>query len=235
MVSIVNAIQVIMPFHSYVRKGLDASNTTRRQAGISLMMVLICLAIMALAAVGLIRMIDSGSMIVGNVAFKQSTTSASDRAAQNAINWLLANAGGTTLFNDVAASGYYATSLSALDPSGNSTATTRVLVNWEDASCSGASCISPSAVDGSIDGYRVQYVITRLCKAVGDPNPASNTGQSCSRPMSDSSAASTKRGELRYGDHARFGGGTPGPFYRIIARAAGPRNTVSLTETYVYF
>jgi type IV pilus assembly protein PilX len=234
MVSIIIADRLAMAFHSYTRKDLNASNAASRQAGISLMMVLICLAIMSLAAVGLIRLVDSGSMIVGNVAFKQSATSASDRAAQTAINWLVANAGGTTLFNDVAASGYYATSLSELDPSGNSTATTRVLVNWEDATCGGASCISPSTA-ADINGYRVQYVVTRLCKAVGDPNPASNAGQSCSRPMNESSAPSTKRGELRYGDHARFGGGTPGPFYRIVARAAGPRNTVSLTETYVYF
>jgi type IV pilus assembly protein PilX len=235
MVSMIIADRLAMAFHLHTRKNLATFNAASRQAGISLMMVLICLVIMSLAAVGLIRMVDSGSMIVGNVAFKQSTTSASDRAAQNAITWLTSNAGGTVLYNDVPAQGYYATSLNALDPSGNSTASTRVLVNWDGAPCSGASCISPSAVDGGIDGYRVQYVITRLCKTVGDPNPASNTGQSCSRPMNDSSAASTKRGELRYGDHARFGGGTPGPFYRIVARAAGPRNTVSLTETYVYF
>lgn len=224
-----------MAFHSYGRRDLYSFDAVKRQAGLSLMMVLICLVIMSLAAVGLIRMIDSGSMIVGNVAFKQSATSASDRAAQRAITWLTSNAGGTVLYNDIPTQGYYATSLNALDPSGNSTANTRVLVNWDGAPCSGASCISPSAVDGGIAGYRVQYVITRLCRAVGDSNPVSNAGQSCSRPMNSSSAASTKRGELRYGDHARFGGGTPGPFYRIIARAAGPRNTVSLIETYVYF
>lgn len=205
-----------------------------RQAGVSLMMVLICLAIMSLAAVGLIRMVDSGSMIVGNVAFKQSATSAADRGTELAVIWLQRpeTTSGTVLFNDRPGDAYYATSLNALDPSGNGSGSTRVLVNWEGAPCSGASCISPSRAE-DINGYRVQYVITRLCKEPGDPNSATN---SCSKPMNTGSAGPSEAvGSIDYRNYERFVGGPPGPFYRIVVRSAGPRNTVSLTETYVYF
>lgn len=203
-----------------------------RQAGISLMMVLICLVIISFAAVGLIRMVDAGSLIVGNVAFKKSATSAADRAAQEGVIWLGSNVSGEALFNNVAANGYYATSIDALDPSGNSTAGTRVLVNWEGDPCTGASCISPSRV-WDIDGYRVQYVITRLCEQTGDPNDSSN---SCIKPVNPGSAvAGEASGGVDYKDYDRFSGLKPGPLYRIVARSAGPRNTVSLTETYVYF
>ena len=53
------------------------------------------------------------------------------------------------------------------------------------------------------------------------------------------SAASTgntaaKRGELNYTDSARFAGGS-GPYYRIVVRVLGARNTASYTETIVHF
>lgn len=213
----------------------SAWHLTRPQRGISLMIVLIALILMSLAAVGLIRMVDTSTLVVGNLAFKQSTTVAADRTAEEAITWLNANSG--DLFNDKTADGYYASSLSALDITGNSTTAARALADWKNDDCAYAttgtftSCINPKVATAAPNGYTSQYLITRMCQTAGDPNATANT---CAKPSSSSDPTTPKRGELKYGEDKRFGG-TPSPYYRIIVRSEGPRNTVSYTETYVHF
>lgn len=207
------------------------------QQGVSMMIVLIALVIMSLAAVGLIRAVDTGTLVVGNVAFKQATTSSTDWAAEAAVAWLTeANKESLSLNEDKSESGYYAASLDELDPAGKSSSPTRVLVDWNSDGCAYAAegtfgaCIAPSAPDSN-NGYTTQYVITRMCKTVGDPNAA---GNGCMKPVANNNDSSPKRGELKYGEDKRFTMPV-GPFFRIAARAEGPRGTVSYTETYVYF
>lgn len=220
------------------RFGAHPHPEVRRSAerGISLLIVLIALVLMSLAAVGLIRMVDTGNLIVGNLAFKQSTTAVADRASEQAITWLAANTTGATLNTTNVALGYYATSLVELDVTGKSTSSTRVLADWNDDNCayatSGtfASCISPSA-EASAGGFTTRYVITRLCKTAGDPNDTSN---SCVRPLSNSAGASPAKNSPDYTNYIRFGT-TSGPYFRIVARSEGPQSTLSYTETYVHF
>lgn len=216
------------------RKDLNADEAKTKvaffQRGISLMMVLICIAILSIAAIGLVRMVDTGAIAVGNVASKQSTTVIADDAAELAVQTLLALDVGNALLDDIPAQGYYATSIDELDPTGNSGRSNRAVVNWTGAPCQqpNTRCLAPR----TINGQNVQYLITRMCQTSGDPDAA---GNSCARPLATANAASTKRGELKYGEHARFTGNAPGPFYRILVRVTGPRNTVSFTETYIYF
>lgn len=207
------------------------------QRGTSLFLALIALVGMSLAAIALVRSVDSGTLAIGNLAFKQAATVAADRGAETAIAWIQERMLGNTLFNNIADSGYYASSLDALDPSGKSTSTTRAIVDWDGDGCSYAasstysSCLTPSA-SSSVGAESVRYIITRLCRTVGDPNLSSN---SCASPLSSgSSSQSLKRGELKYGEDKRFVV-PPGPYYRIIARTRGARNTTSITETVVHF
>ncbi|RJG06824.1 hypothetical protein D3870_13145 [Noviherbaspirillum cavernae] len=217
------------------------------QRGVSLMIVLIALVLLSLGAVGLIRMVDTGSLIVGNVAFKQGATSAADKAVGAGVNWILANNGegasvsennqANTLFKNSVTNGYYASSLDELDITGKSSSTSRVLVDWNDDGCayaastSRASCIKATPEDAAGNGYTTQYVITRMCKTTGDPNA---TGNGCAKPISGSSNVASGRNDTNYTDYARFTV-PPGPYYRIVVRSKGPRNTVSFTETYVHF
>ncbi|OGB26974.1 MAG: hypothetical protein A3I66_05880 [Burkholderiales bacterium RIFCSPLOWO2_02_FULL_57_36] len=218
------------------RAQLPAGVRRSAERGISLLIVLIALLLMSLAAVGLIRMVDTGNLIVGNLAFKQSTTAAADRASEEAITWLFANVTGATLNTTNAGFGYYATSLVGLDVTGKSTLSTRVLADWNDDNCayatSGtfASCIAPSA-ENSAGGYTTRYVITRLCKTAGDPNDTSN---SCVKPVSGGAGASLVRNATDY-PSGRFGTTTSSPYFRIVARSEGPQSTLSYTETYVHF
>jgi Tfp pilus assembly protein PilX len=214
----------------------EAALVGRAQRGIALIFVLIALVLMSLAAVGLIRMVDTGNLVVGNLAFKQSTTSAADRGANEAVAWLQQNTGGTTKHNSKAAVGYYATSLTELDITGRSATTTRVLVDWNDDDCAYAdtgsfsTCIAASD-ENSVDGYTTSYLITRVCKTAGDPNASSN---SCARPVANGERVPPAKGSQDYTNYIRFGT-TAGPYFRVVVRAQGPRNTASFTETYVHF
>lgn len=207
-----------------------------QQQGISLPIVLVALVLLSFAAVGLIRSVDTGSLIVGNLAFKKASSATADRTAETAITWLQNN-NNTTLYENITASGYYATSLTNLDVTGKSALTSRVLVDWEGNSCAYATsgtftggCVAPSATT-TANSFSSNFVITRMCKTTGDPNATSN---GCAKPVSTNSGDSPKKGELKHGEDKRFSA-PAGPYFRIVVRTVGPRNSVSFTETYVHF
>lgn len=217
-----------------------------RQAGMSLLVTLVALMSLMLAAIALVRSVDTGTLALGNLGFKQAATFATDRGSQAAITWLLTNSSGSSLYNDNVAAGYYASSNMGLDATGQkdptwtATATkpARVLVEWENdgnaSKCAGQSnftrCVTPSATT-TIGGFSISYVIFRNCAAPGDPNIGNECGAS---PFASSTSNSDARGEVKYGQDKRFSAPT-GPFYQIVVRAAGARNTASFTETVVYF
>jgi Tfp pilus assembly protein PilX len=59
-----------------------------KQRGVVLFFTLIALVVMSLAAVALIRSVDTSTMIAGNMAFKQAGTSSGDAGIEAAIAWL---------------------------------------------------------------------------------------------------------------------------------------------------
>lgn len=205
----------------------------RRQQGVVLLVALIVLVAMTLAALALVRSVDTGNQIAGNLAFKQGATAAADGGVEAAIDWLAANAGTPVLHTDAPAQGYYATSQDTLDVTGTSGNDDYAAVDWDNNNCSGvaaSACIKPSASIDAGNGNAVTYIIHRLCKSIGDPNSSGNT---CANYKSASST-SPKRGELKYGDDKRFEP-LPAEYYRITSRVKGPKNTVSFVETIVHF
>ncbi|WP_293777769.1 hypothetical protein [uncultured Oxalicibacterium sp.] len=206
--------------------------TLFRQRGVSLIVVMLALVVMAVGAIGMIRMVDTSSLVAGNLAFRQSTTISTDASAERAILWIR-NATDLTL--DSESAGYYATNLSTLDVTGKSTSSTRVLIDWNGDSCAYAtagtyaSCKRPSEENES-DGYKTRYLITRMCKTTGSVNAS---GNGCAKPVALSSQ-STSKGSLDYAS-AGVSAKSALPYYRIIVRSVGPRNAVSFTETYVHF
>lgn len=208
-----------------------------RQQGVSLLFALIALISLAFAALALVRSVDTGSMVIGNIGFKQDATIGSDLVANAALTWISGKNTGTTLDADDAANGYFASSLDVLDPTGNGNiGNTRVLVDWNGDDCayapsdSYANCISPSAATtfGTNSG---RWIITRLCRTAGSPTASSN---SCAVPLTKVSTE-TGGGEIKYGGGVRFTPGSGGPYYRIVVRNVGARGTVSFTETIAYF
>lgn len=203
-----------------------------RQQGVVLFIALIVLVAMTLAGIGLVRSVDTGNMVAGNLAFKQGATLAADAGAEAAINWLTPLNGAATLYTNNAAAGYYATSQATLDPTNSHSAATVPAVDWDDNNCSGLAfsvCVKPAPAI-SVGDNSVSYIIHRLCQIEADPN---NVGNTCVTYQS-SSSTSPKRGEQKYGDDKRFEP-LPGPYYRIVSRVKGPRNTVSFVETMIHF
>jgi Tfp pilus assembly protein PilX len=105
-------------------------NTPKNQRGLSMLIALIALLILSITAVALVRSIDTGTLIIGNFAFKQDATEAGSRGAERAIAWLASQA---SLDNDDTANGYYASSLDNFDPTGNNTTQAKqlMLANWD--------------------------------------------------------------------------------------------------------
>lgn len=205
-----------------------------------MLIALIALLILSLTAVALVRSVDTGTAIIGNFSFKQDATEAASTGAERAMAWLESQ---SNLDNDNPTFGYYASSLNNMDPTGNHTTSSNkmALVNWDGlGTCSGVrsgtfeNCSIepyPKSADSdasAVNGNRVQWVITRLCNAAG---PVS--GNSCLTPGTASSASANDRGELAAG--GRIGSTVSGPFYRIIVKSSGSRNTAAYTETIVHW
>ena len=201
--------------------------------GISLLFALLSLMALSLATMALVRSVDTSSLVMGNLSFKQDATATADRATKSAITFLTSAA---TLNADIGG-GYYATSYENLDVTGQQMTTAgRNLVNWDGDGCayvpgtpSGNCTVSPSAAL-TINGNQARYVIFRLCDATGNPN---DTGNSCARPLASSTSEASKRGKLDYSDYERFTN-VSGVYYRIVVRVTGPRKTTSFVETIVH-
>ncbi len=180
-----------------------------RQRGVVLFIVLIVLVAMTLAGIAMVRSVDTGNVIAGNLAFKQTTIHAADRGIQAAYDWLVANSAGTTLQNTDLTKGYYSSRPAE--------------EKWTDPSKWSSAVTLPD--DGS--GYTVSYVIHRMCK---DPDkPYNGADQQCA--MTFPSSAGASGGGMAVG--ATVFEGNPQLYYRITARVVGPRNTVSIVQAVV--
>lgn len=217
----------------------------RHQSGLSLIVVLLALVTLSFAAVGLIRSIDTGTLVIGNLGFKKAATASSDQAVDVAVPWMTAQTqlSATSLYNSLPANGYYASSLTNLDPAGNSAMPSRARVDWDNNACDNcvsagtcSACITPSPVTNTADGYSHRYVIARMCRCEGDPNSnCAGTSVPNSCPVGQAAGGSPKKGEVKYGDEARFEASGLGTHFRIIVRTTGPKDTSTITETYVQF
>lgn len=211
----------------------------RAQRGVSLLFALLALAAISLAAVALVRSVDSGALLIGNLSFKQDATASADQAAERARQFLMT---ATNLTADVPSQGYYASAQDDLDPTGRLTSSSNPLavVNWGDAdSCaclntSPATCASCSRIPSTEitlgNGVRARYLITRLCPVPGTVS-ATNA---CAQPAANAISTAKARGEIRVGTESRPSEVAQAPYYRVIVRTVSGRNTVSFTETVLY-
>lgn len=225
-----------------LRKGVDMKNIIspatvragmllpKRQQGVVLIITLIALVAMTLAAIALVRSVDTGNVVAGNMAFKQGAVQSGDTGTETAIAWLTGVAGVSASYNDDPANGYYATSQENLDATGSSNDAGRALVDWDTNNCNSiaaAACIEPSpliAVNAA--GYEARYVIHRLCPASGLPSNCASTA---------STVAGTSSGAKDYTSKGGLSGEAEVEYYRITTRVKGPRNTISYVEAIIHF
>jgi hypothetical protein len=213
---------------------------------------------MTLAALALMRAMDTGLGIAGNLAFKTATTSTADVVADAGTAWLVKNGTpASTLNSSNAGVGYYGRWMQGCDISGNATSATTDDVQWNAAGAANPGC-GIVAVDATTmaatlgttalpAGYTATYVMTRMCTCAG-PSAApgapvcnltdyTDTGSAVNICAGVDSADRfhdtpdyAQRGQTgaEASSHA-----TSSPYYRVIARVVGPRNTTSFVETVV--
>jgi type IV pilus assembly protein PilX len=211
----------------------------QKQNGLSMLVALIALMVIMLSTAAMVKSIESGTGIAGNLSFKQDALAAANVGAERAMSWLDTKAADATYIDvDHADAGYYAGSLDSMDPTGSNTSATNklALVDWDNDDCAStkagtfdACTLSPFTLGDLVNGNRIQWIITRICDSAGSPSPTNM----CSRPITIATSTANDRGSLESG--GRIGGIVVGPYYRIVVRATGPRNTVSFTETMVHF
>ncbi|HEX6020325.1 MAG TPA: hypothetical protein VFZ28_19685 [Burkholderiaceae bacterium] len=221
------------------------------QRGASLLFALITLVALALAASALVRSVDTGAVVMGNLGAKKATAAAADRATQQAINFLVMNMTEATRLQDNSSNanqGYYATSKEAYDITGFDRPGdgSRMLVNWDvDGSCdyakSGGSLVgtcdtatrpSDSFWVDSTARLEARWLITRLCSTAGiDAKGSSNNN--CAVALKASVVKDSSTGAPNQATGGGFQIQNQQPFYRIVVRVKGPRNAVTYTETIV--
>lgn len=221
-----------------------SEGTFVKQCGVVLFFALISLLAIMLAAVALIRSVDTSTMIAGNLAFKQAATTSGDAGTEAAVAWLAgmetANIAKNVLtdrthrFNLTCLVVRAPASLDVADPGcpavipGYHSSADPALVltagtTWNDTNS------VLVATDSS--GNTIRYVIQRTCRnanvtiqnadclfsgAIQDKN-----GQNIPLPQ-----------DICSGPGCPVAGQTP--MIRITSRITGPKNTLSYVQAFVY-
>ncbi|HLP97176.1 MAG TPA: hypothetical protein VK149_01890 [Sideroxyarcus sp.] len=214
-----------------------------KQRGVVLFFSLVALLAMSLAAVALIRSVDTSTMIAGNLAFKQSATSAGDNGVEQAIGCMTGSAGclwannvgnygevlkditnplnNTDLANNP---GFYASS-TGLDLFAEAT--------WADGNSNVYLGEDPAT------GNKVRYIIQRMCRSA-NALPA-NAENDIKVPPETSCLFLSAEETLDEMNIKKYQDICPTcetkgqvPVYRITAKIDGPRNTVSYVQAFVY-
>jgi Tfp pilus assembly protein PilX len=174
-----------------------------RQRGVVLFVALIVLVAMTLTGIAIMRSVDTGNLVAGNAAFKQSTKHTADYGIDDAYQWLRNNRTTGKLNGDDPTEAYYAVASDPDDWSADAV--------WADAKV--------VADDGS--GNRVSYIIHRLCDAGGDWQ-----GATCARLKLEGTTAGNSMGFFG----AQFSGRTV-VYFRVTVRVDGARNTMSIVQS----
>lgn len=202
-----------------------------RQRGVVLFFALIALVAMSLAAVALIRSVDTSTIIAGNLAFRQSTTNAGDAGIEAAMSWLtsiqslnsslnvLTDATHPFNVTDLAnRPGYHSNADPALDLFADTT--------WNDVD-------NNNKLVGTVGATNteVRYVIQRICRNA-------NQVPSTEHCLFSSAIQDNFSQNIPLPQDVCTGAGCPvagqAPQLRITARTKGPRNTISYIQAFVY-
>lgn len=200
-----------------------------RQQGVVLFIALVALVVMSLAAVALIRAVDTNTVITGNLSFKQSAVIAADSGIEAAFTWLnnqatnnLASLNGDLILTG---EGYF-----SRIPDLHQAPPYVGLVNLDSA----AELRLPATWNNSVtipdtgDGNTVNYIVQRMCLRADDPSTAPDHCVFGDRPQNQN-----LNPDCEYQACAEVGS-LPSPMYRVTVRVTGPKNTVSYTQAYAY-
>lgn len=195
-------------------------NLPRRQEGVVLMVALIVLIAMTLAGIGIMRSIDTGTLVAGNIGFRQGAVSSADLSLETVHQFITVHR--TELDFDNSTYGYYSTRQDSLDITGNKTEGGLDGVDW-----GGSDPTQPvkAAYAGVVaNGYEVYYLVHRLCTLPGSVNLPN---QSCA--TAQIAAEGSTKDAPDYSSYPLKSKNAV--YYRVTARVNGPKNTVSYVQS----
>jgi type IV pilus assembly protein PilX len=210
------------------RIAIPAGNTAspRRQRGVVLFVALIVMVAMSLAAIALIRSVDTTNAIVGNLAFRMASILPANASIEQAASALFSDADIGDIVHipdktiNVPAENYFACRLKEPACGGlleDARGVPAPLQKYSTASTLPKQFDANETATAAINTH-VTYLIERMCLATG---PA--TIGNCDLAPPKGNPADT------LGD-VNFGGATSVPFYRVTVRVDGPKNTASFVQ-----
>lgn len=202
---------------------IPARHTTplRRQSGVVLFVALIVMVAMSLAAIALIRSVDTTNAIVGNLAFRLASILPANASIEQAASGLFSDADIATVThiadkdNNFPAENYLACRQGLpLCPGAPEDARGVPAVLQKKST---AVTLTKKFDDTVQTGTQVTYLIERMCLA---PGPA--TTGNCDLVPPKGNPGDT------IGDSNS--GGVSVPYYRVTVRVDGPKNTASFVQ-----
>lgn len=204
----------------------------KNQSGVVLFIAMVALVVMSLAAVALIRSVDTNSLIAGNLSYKQTAAISSSYGLENMADTL-----GIQLLAygeiDDAANGYYATCKKTFVPS--VTADDRcdgenltVDDSWVPGTTSRLADGGATGITGGVDAYgnTIQYIVERMCSQTGVPTKAACLLATSNKDNGSRNVCSADKC-ITVETLADL------PVYRVTVRVAGPKNTVSYIQAFI--
>lgn len=206
--------------------------TYKYQQGLVLFVALVALVVMSLAAVALIRSVDTNNLVTGNLAYKQSAAITSSYGME-----AMADTVGTNPLAYAESShpsdGYFSNCEFVEGVAANRTCKDDHLyleATWTDANSKLADSLQAGISAGKDQyGNTVRYIVERMCRTDG---PADAT--KCLMSLEDDGSNS--------GCSNNVGTSTAGlilpctsvpiPLYRVTVRISGPKNTVSFVQAF---
>ena len=197
------------------------------QSGVVLFLAMIALVVMSLAAVALIRSVDTNSMITGNLAYKQTATVSSSYGIESVVDTLGPMA---LTYADTSdeTNGYYAR-CTVFDGSSTDRCSGNNLTldaSWVPGTSS--KLATGTGITDGKDAYgnTIQYIVERMCHQEGVPSKAA-----CLQAGSD-----LDNGSKNVLNEPTAGAPTVAaelPLYRVTVRIAGPKNTISYVQAFI--
>jgi Tfp pilus assembly protein PilX len=196
---------------------LPSSATTarpRQQRGVVMFIALIVMVALSLAAIALVRSVDTSNAVVGNLSFRMASILPGNLAVEKAAAALFKDADIASAVRipdtnaDYAAENYYASRQGGEDARG-------IPVKLQKKSNYPFAVLTTN--DSASQPTEIRYVIERMCTQAGVPTVAT-----CELLPPKFNPGTT------VGDEAFTFPGSP--FYRVTIRIDGPQNTASFLQ-----
>lgn len=216
-----------MSLINYQLMPIEKMPSKKNQLGVVLFITMIALVVMSLAAVALIRSVDTNSQIAGNLSYKQTAVTSSSYGIENMVDTIGIKTLAYGESND-ASNGYYALcntfDQGTTDRCNGSNLTLDTA--WTPGTTSRLA--TGSGVAAGVDAYgnTIQYIVERMCNQTGAP-----TKVRCLLANSDlDSGSKNVLNEPLSGAPESL---TDLPIYRVTVRIAGPKNTISYIQAFI--